>query len=171
MVNSKSKKTEKAVKTEKSGKKDSKTSANEMSKVLSTIKNIEFIKKEYDLQEDNLTPISILHKMSETAEFYLKIIQQILQPEEFHSVYECNAFDDNDKQELFELYKKIIIIHRELLKTIIMSDDKTSVSVIQSADGEIRAVKPKMVEIVNKMQQSWKVDSQKDTHKSTQYFG
>ena len=170
MVNSKSKKTEKAVKTE-SGKKDSKTSANEMSKVLSTIKNIEFIKKEYDLQEDNLTPISILHKMSETAEFYLKIIQQILQPEEFHSVYECNAFDDNDKQELFELYKKIIIIHRELLKTIIMSDDKTSVSVIQSADGEIRAVKPKMVEIVNKMQQSWKVDSQKDTHKSTQYFG
>ena len=52
-----------------------------------------------------------------------------------------------------------------------MSDDKTSVSVIQSADGEIRAVKPKMVEIVNKMQQSWKVDSQKDTHKSTQYFG
>jgi hypothetical protein len=144
----------------------------EMSKILCNVKNIESIKRDYDLLEEGLTPNVIMHKITEICELYLKIIQQILQPEEFHAVYECNEFNEKDKTELFELYKRIIILHRELLKAVLMADDKNSLSTIQFAHTEMQDVRPKMLEILTKMQQSWKTETKKDGHKgSTQYFG
>jgi hypothetical protein len=138
---------------------------------LSSIKDFEAIKKDYDITEELLNSNAILHKMSEILEFYLKLIQQILQPEEFHALYEGNAFDDNYKAKLFDLYKRIIIAHRELLKAVIMNDDKNSASAIQFVHEEIKGVKPQMLDIVNKMQQSWKADSKKDGRGPKQYFG
>jgi len=132
------------------------------------IKNFDVLKNEYDLSEENLTVGMVLHKMSETMEFYLKLIQQILQPEEFHAIYECVAFSDKEKAELFDLYKKIIIAQREMLKAEIMNDEKTSLSAIQSAHLEIKSVKPKILGIVDKMQESWKVHTKSST---MQYFG
>jgi hypothetical protein len=145
---------------------------NEMSKVLLTLKDIDVIKRDYDLSEEGLTPSAIVHKITEICELYLKIIQQILQPEEFHAVYECNEFDENDKSELFDLYKRIIILHRELLKSMIVADENNYLSTIQFAHAEMQDVKPKMIEILTKMQQSWKTETKKDSHKgSMQYFG
>jgi|GEM_PF-4350509 len=175
MVNTKIKKASKAAKTAeadksyKSGKPDK---FNEMSKSLVALKNIDDIKRDYDLIEEGLTPSVIVHKIAEICELYLKIIQQILQPEEFHAVYECNEFDENDKSDLFELYKRIIILHRELLKAMLIAEEKNSLSTIQFAHTEMQGVRPKMVEILTKMQQSWKTETKKDGHKgSTQYFG
>jgi len=139
---------------------------------LSKIKDFEIIKKDYDITEENLNSNAILHKMSEILEFYLKLIQQILQPEEFHALYESNAFDDAYKMKLFDLYKRIIIAHRELLKAVILNDDKNSASTIQFVHEEIKDVKPQMLDIINKMQQSWKNESSKDMHMGPkQYFG
>jgi hypothetical protein len=139
---------------------------------LSKMKDFEVIKKDYGLTAEDNNPTAVLHKMSEILEFYLKIIQQILQPEEFHALYEGNAFDDDYKMKLFDLYKRIIIAHRELLKAVIMNDDKNSASAIQFVHEEIKGVKPQMVDIVNKMQQSWKMESGKDVHRGPkQYFG
>jgi hypothetical protein len=141
-------------------------------KAASSVKNIDVLMREYDLSEESLTPNGIMHKMTEICELYLKIIQQILQPEEFHAVYECNEFNDKDKTELFDLYKRIIILHRELLKAVLMADEKNSLSTIQFAHSEMQDVKPKMLEILTKMQQSWKTDNKKDWQKgTTQYFG
>lgn len=135
------------------------------------IKNIEELKRVYDLPDENINAMMIIHKMAETLEFYLKLIQQILQPEEFHSVYECNSFDDIDKAKLFDLYKRIIIAHRELLKATIVAEDKNSLSTIQFVHEEAKSVKPQMLDIIAKMQQSWK-DTGKDTQKGPkQYFG
>jgi len=136
------------------------------------MKDFEIIKKDYDLIEEIITPTVVLHKMSEILEFYLKIIQQILQPEEFHALYEGNAFDDTYKAKLFDLYKRIIIAHRELLKAVVMNDDKNSISAIQFVHEEIQGVKPQMLDIITKLQQSWKTESGKDMHSGPkQYFG
>ena len=69
-------------------KKDSKNPKDndKMSKLSSKIKNFDIIKKDYELSEEDMTLNGILRKMSETLELYLKIIQQILQPEEFHRI-------------------------------------------------------------------------------------
>ena len=132
------------------------------------IKNFDALKRDYELIEENLTVLGILRKLSEHLELYLKIIQQILQPEEFHSLYECAIFDDKEKSMLLELYKRIIITHREILKAEIKNNEKDALATIQYVDEEIKAVKPEMLDIVKKMQDSWKKDVKKD---SQRYFG
>jgi hypothetical protein len=132
------------------------------------IKNLDMLKKEYELPEENLTLNAILRKMSENLELYLKIIQQILQPEEFHSLHECGIFDDKEKGKLLELYKRIIIVHREVLKAEIQNEDKNSLSTIQYTHEEIRSVKPEIILIVGRLQESWKVDAKKG---NVGYFG
>jgi hypothetical protein len=135
---------------------------------LDKLKNLDILKKSYDLPEENLTLNVIMHKMSETLESYLKIIQQILQPEEFHSMHECNIFDDKDKSRLLDLYKQVIIAHRELLKAEIMIDDKNSISTINYVHSEIESVKPELVKIVGKLQESWKKEYRTS---EAHYFG
>jgi hypothetical protein len=137
----------------------------------SKIKNFEVLKKEYELFDELLTINIILHKLSETLEFYLKTIEQILQPEEFHSLYESGAFDDSQKSDLLELYKRIIIVHREILKAGLLDDEKNSISTIQLVHSEITKFKPLMLEIVNRMQDSWKSDPKAVKRESARYFG
>ena len=140
-----------------------------LSQLVSKIKNFDELKKDYELIEENLTINGILRKLSEHMEFYLKIIQQILQPEEFHALYECAIFDDKEKAGLFDLYKRIIIAHREILKAEIQNDEKNSLSTIQFAHEEIQSVKPEMLGIVKRMQESWKNNPAEA--KKAQYFG
>jgi hypothetical protein len=148
------------------------TEKNTISKVLLSIKNLEELKRDYDIVDEALTPKLILHKMSETLELYLKLIQQILQPEEFNALYECNAFNDKEKARLFDLYKQMIISHRELLKAVVLNEEKNILSTIQFIHDEIKGVKSEMVEIIGKMQESWKMEGKKDLHKGAgQYFG
>jgi len=155
-------------KTEKSAAKSDYTKSKGLNALKSKIKNFDALVKEYELPDENLTVNAILRKMSETLELYLKIIQQILQPEEFHSLHECSIFEDKEKGELFDLYKRIIIVHREVLKAEIMNDEKNSLSTIQYVDEEIRVVKPDMVAIVKKLQESWKIVEKKG---DVRYFG
>jgi len=151
-------------------KKDKKIS--KIPNLLVKIPNFEAIKKEYDLTEESLTPIIVLHKMSEVLELYIKIIQQILQPEEFHSMYECGAFDDEDKRKLLILYRKIMFIHRDILKSEILNEENNLLSLIPTIHKEIIILKPVIADIVTKMQKVWELNS-KDILKdnSMHYFG
>ncbi|MGV8172186.1 MAG: hypothetical protein ACP5OA_05855 [Candidatus Woesearchaeota archaeon] len=165
---SENKSEEKAKKAKKS---DEKSDKSYKSDIQFQLKNFTEIKKYYDFTEQTITSGMILHKMSEVLEFYLKIVQQILQPEEFHSLHECTIFDDVEKSKLFELYGRIIIAHREVLRAIILNDEKNSLSTIQLVHSEILGVKPMMLDIVKKMQHSWKIDNKNARRGPTQYFG
>jgi len=138
----------------------------------SKIKNFDELVKEYELFDENLTFNMVLHKMAETLEFYLKIIQQLLQPEEFHSLYEANAFDDTQKSRLMDLYKKMIIVHRGILKAELLNDEKNSIAIIQLSNSEIQKFKPSMIEVIDRMRDSWKTEVKPDVNrKSANYFG
>lgn len=154
-----------------STKSDKKTKDSEVSELLLKIPDFELMKKEYDLVEDNITPILVLHKMSETLELYLKIIQQILQPEEFHSMYECNAFDDENKRILLVLYRKMMFIHRGLLRLEIVHDENMILSNIPIIHKELVALKPSIETVVIEMQKSWEPNSKINIDKSMHYFG
>jgi len=132
---------------------------------------IDVVAKYYDLPIENLTVGVILHKMSEVLEVYLKTIQQVLQPEEFHSLHECAAFDEAEKSKLFDLYRRIIIAHREILRSMILNDAKDSLLTVQLIHSEILGVKPMMIDIVKKMQHSWKSYNTDSIRGPRQYFG
>lgn len=120
------------------------------------IKNLHNILKEYHITEEHITPKLILDKINEHLEYYIKILIQILQPEEFHSLHECTIFDDNEKSKIFELYKNMMILHRELVKTHIKNTEQDLISTIEYANSEMKNYRPEMLKILQKMQDSWK---------------
>jgi len=134
----------------------------------SLFKDYEALKKEYDLTEEQLTTKAIMQRMGETLEGYIKILIQLLQPEEFHSLHECTAFDDTEKEKIFDIYKNLMIAHRELLKAEIKNDEKNNVSTIGYVNSELKRLKPDILVIVNKMQESW---NKKLTKGKERYFG
>lgn len=135
----------------------------------SRIKNFEELKNEYTFPEENLTSKIILKYISECLEGYIKTLIQLLQPEEFHSLHECGAFDDNEKAKLFDTYKNLMVMHREILKAEIQNDENNNIATIALVDAELRLLKPTMIRIVQKMQSSWKNVTTKDG--GAKYFG
>jgi hypothetical protein len=133
----------------------------------SMLKNYSELQKEYDLSEEHSTK-GVLRKMGEHLEGYVKILIQILQPEEFHSLHECTVFDDVEKEQIFELYKSLMITHREILKAEIMNDEKNNIATIDFVHSELKNLKPKMLEMIKKMQDSWKSSAKKGKER---YFG
>lgn len=134
----------------------------------SKLKNYEALKKEYDLTEEHLNTRAVMRKMGETLESYIKILIQILQPEEFHSLHECTIFDDDDKEKIFDTYKSLMITHRELLLAEILNEEKNNISTINYANTELVKIKPEMMKFVTKMQSSWKTQEIKG---KARYFG
>ena len=142
--------------------------ANNMVKLKSEIKNIKEIVGEYNIPEENIHIKIILEKMQERLEYYVKILIQLLQPEEFPSLHECTMFDDTEKAVLFSTYKEMMILHRELMKAHIKNDDENMIITINYVHSELKKLKPQMLDILNKMQESWK---RTDTIGRLRYFG
>ncbi|HIH31221.1 TPA: hypothetical protein HA235_00790 [Candidatus Woesearchaeota archaeon] len=136
--------------------------------VQSKIKNYQELLKEYHITDDHVTPKVILDKINEHLEYYIKILIQILQPEEFHSLHECTIFDDAEKAKIFEFYKNMMILHRELVKTHIKNTENDLITTIQYAHTEMKNYKPEMLKIIQKMQDSWKKQASNGRMK---YFG
>ena len=144
------------------------TTQEKIIKLKTELKNVQELIREYHVPEESLYLKNILEKMQERLEYYIKILIQILQPEEFHSLQECTAFDDSDKTRLFDIYKNMMILHREIIKSEIKNEEKDTVATINYAHSELKKFKPEMILIVHKMQDSWKV---KGTNGRVRYFG
>jgi hypothetical protein len=132
------------------------------------LKNVQELIREYNVPEENLYIKTILEKMQERLEYYIKIIIQLLQPEEFYSLQECTVFDDSDKTKLFDMYKNMMILHREIIKSEIKNDEKDNIATINYAHSELKKLKSEMITIVDKMQDSWK---RPGTNGKLRYFG
>jgi hypothetical protein len=66
------------------------------------------------------------------------------------------------------MYKNFMITHREILKAEILNDEKNNVSTINYVHTELTNSKQEMLNIVKKMQDSWKAKTTKGT---ARYFG
>lgn len=137
-------------------------------KLKETLKNVQEILREYHVPEDASHVKIVLEKMQERLEYYIKILIQILQPEEFHSLHECTVFDDSEKTKIFDMYKNMMILHREIIKSEIRNEEKDMVATINYVHSELKKFKPEMIHMIHKMQESWK---RTGTNGRVRYFG
>lgn len=139
-----------------------------ISELKKILKNYDELRSAYELNEEHLSTMAIMRRMGETLEYYIKILIQLLQPEEFHSLHECTIFDDDEKEHIFDIYKNLMIAHRELLKAEIKNEEKGNIATIQFVHSEMERMKPELYKIVSKMQESWK---RTETKGKARYFG
>lgn len=112
---------------------------------ISTIEHEDFLLRE------------IRKKIDEKTEIFLKILNSVLQPEtNITELHECKEFSEKEKERIFELYKRLMLMHNSGMMAYISCDDKDDASLISESFREWPQVKKQMLEITMKMRDAWK---------------
>ncbi|MBI4159070.1 hypothetical protein HY500_02310 [Candidatus Woesearchaeota archaeon] len=99
----------------------------------------------------------IRRKVNEKVIFFCRIIESILYPQSpnYISMVESRIFTEEEKQEISELYKRLMHYEKESLILDIESDDKASARYINEVFNSWPEIKKEMVVITKKMQKAW----------------
>ena len=112
----------------------------------------------------------IRRKITEKIELYVKVLDGLLHPEAgLCELLECRVFSDEDKSEMFALYKKLMFLDRLSIESAIDEDDKKSSDFINEVWNQWDDVKKKFLPIAKKMKGSWLKDT--DIKEELGYMG
>ena len=112
---------------------------------ISTLENAEFLLRR------------IKERITEKLEFIGQTLGAILQPDtnSVADMHEYRAFTEEDKREIFEIYGKIMILHRTAIELSINGTDKELASYISSSFEKINRFKKSIIKHVQKLRHSW----------------
>jgi len=98
----------------------------------------------------------IRRKIIEKIEDYIKLIENILYPEtNLCDTYECAVFSDEEKNEMFSLYKKLMFFNRFSTETSIGEDDKKSSEFINEIWNQWNDIKKELSIYIKRLKESW----------------
>lgn len=122
----------------------------------------EALKNEFGIgkiEEDTPILIEIMKKIDDKLDLFLKILNRMLQPDTTISdLYECKVFTDDDKKEMFELFKKLMVIHNTMLLVEVDPNEKKEAEFISDVFSKWPALKKGIMNVVEKMKGSWSKD-------------
>ncbi len=109
--------------------------------------------------------------IAERIEYCTQMIDNILHPEgsQLALLHECRFFDDNEKKELFDIYKILMLHHRSAVVASLSREEKEEAAFIMDFFNDWKNLKPKILTMARKMQGSWKSDIASD--EVLGYFG
>ena len=113
----------------------------------------------------------IINKIIERIDFFSKILEELLQPDTslLSSMHETRFFDDKDKENIYELYKKLMIISRESFEVSLKRDEREETVFVNKVFDEWKDLKRDLLKFVNKMKDSWKKET--DIKEELGYLG
>lgn len=113
---------------------------------------------------------SIRRKMNEKVIFFCRIIEGVLFPQgaSYISAVESKALTDEEKQNILEVYKKLMGYERRSLMLDTDSDDEKDARYIKSLYKEWPEFKKVVGEFVKKLEKAWK---QEEESPSEGFFG
>jgi len=123
------------------------------------------------LEETNFLLRSIMSKMGERIEFFLTSIGEILNPDtsNIYSVHEYRFIDEKERNNLFEIYRKLMSFSRYSLETSLSCDEKKEAEFISSFYEQWQEIKPEFVKFFKKLKESWNIET--DIKEYTGYLG
>ncbi len=99
-----------------------------------------------------------------------EIIGEIMQPEtSISALYESRVFNEKEKNRVFEIYRRIMILKRQADKLFIINDEKMDADFINSSLSEWKQIKPQIVDILTELEDSWKKELERSD--KLPYFG
>ena len=123
-----------------------------------------------DIDETGFLLRAIRGVMVDKADFYVKILESVVQPEtNAVCMFECKVFDDKEKLEVFDLFKKLMSFVRLSSEVDLDCDDKRDAEFINNFFVEWLRLKPGLKEKISKLRVSWQNDV--DLKEEFGYFG
>lgn len=129
--------------------------------------------REFDIsniEHDGNVLRAIRRKMVEKIELFCKIIESLMFPDasSLSSIQESKILDDDTRQNMLNLFKKLMIYDRISLSLEIENDEKKNIKFIQDLFAEWKEFKPQLMVIVKNMTDAWSKDDESIEEK---YFG
>lgn len=97
---------------------------------------------------------------------WLDILEGIINPDQASSasIYESHFFNNNERNELFVLYKRLMQHDRALMEALVLSDEKADAEVVRAVWADWQPLKKELVKVVRKMRESWNKDVSRDEY-------
>ena len=122
------------------------------------------------IKNKNFLLRNIRRRVNEKVIFYCRIIEGLIYPNSNNIIgmIEIKFFDEEEKNEISKLYKKLMQFERESLAIDVNPDDKKDVEYMNTVFKQWKQYKEELIKITRKMKDSWKM--QEETTKDS-YFG
>jgi len=149
-----------------------KTAYSELKKKYKDLPSFEDLDNEFEISgvEDNFILRGIRRKCVEKVEFFAKIVEDLLQPDaNLTNMYECRDFGDGEKENIYNLFKRLMFFSRSAAEVALKSDDKEDARFLSVFFNSWMDLKPDLMVIVSKITDSWERDT--EFKEDLEYFG
>ena len=147
----------------------------EYSKLKHPLPKFEDLDNEFEIsnasiKNKNFLLRNIRRRVNEKVIFYCRIIEGLLYPNSNNIIgmLEIKFFNEEEKNNLSKIYKKLMQFERESLTIDVNPDDRKDVEYINTVFKQWRQYKEELIKITKKMRDSWKM--QEEITKDS-YFG
>ncbi|MBW2992589.1 hypothetical protein KY345_05210 [Candidatus Woesearchaeota archaeon] len=149
-----------------------KTIYSELKKKHKDLPNFEDLDNEFEISaiEEPFTLRNIRRKIIEKVEYYAKIIEELLQPEtNLINMYETRVFAENEKEDIYNILKKLMFFTRLSAETALKADEKEDVNFLANFLKEWTKLKPSLLNIISRIKDSWEKET--ELKEDLGYFG
>ena len=124
-----------------------------------------------DLEETNFLLRGIIRRIAERLDFYTTMLEETLQPDtaKLYAMHESRIFEENEKKEMFEFYKKLMILNRHSVEVSLENNGKEEASFINDFMNEWEKIKSELLFYVRMIKDSWKAET--DIKEDIGYLG
>ena len=134
----------------------------------------EEIEKEFEissLENEKFLIRNILRKIAEKLEIYIDAIGNLVHPDgsSLSSMHEIRFFSDDEKNDMYKLFKKLMKTNRDIAATVLSGDEKNESDFLNNFFAEWPDMKKKLLIYLGKMKEAWEKES--SIEEDLGYFG
>jgi|TARA_Y100000310_G_C20693023_1_gene823648 serine kinase of HPr protein (carbohydrate metabolism regulator) len=132
------------------------------------------IDKEFEissLENERFLMRNILRKVAEKLEIYTEAIGNLVHPDasSLSSMYEIRFFNDNEKNDMYKMFKKLMKTNREIVELLLDANEKKDAEFLNSFFIQWLNMKNDLKTYINKMKESWEKET--TIEEDIGYFG
>ena len=123
------------------------------------------------LENEKFLIKNILRGISEKLEFYIEFISNLVHPDgtSISSMYEIRFFSEDDKNDMYMLFKKLMKTHRNIVEMVLKNDEKEQSDFLNKFFADWQDMKKELLKHIEKMKDSW--GKQSTIEEDIGYFG
>jgi len=123
------------------------------------------------LENSNFLIKNILRKIAEKQEFYIEVIGNLVHPDasSISSMYEIRFFTDDEKNDMYNLFKSMMKSNRNILELILNNNESEQVKFLNDFFNDWINIKKDITIYITKMKESWGKES--TIEEDLGYFG
>ncbi|MFH1174603.1 MAG: hypothetical protein V1725_05690 [archaeon] len=121
------------------------------------------------LEENSDVLRQILKKTMEKIEFWTRFCEELVQPENLHSLQEADTLDEFEKKQALTLYRELMYYHRLCLEKELQGHPEGQATTIKQCSAEWPKLKEQILKLLKHVKEGWNTEKK---HKEAEtYFG